>query len=494
MFVNDVIRSLSIRELKRLQLVIDAHKRTSVQKLFAGFIRNRTKTETPSKEEMYRWAFGKKYDKKKDYLLRKEQQFLREAVRQFLVDEEFHRICDENEEVRELFLTKALIRLKMHAEIERIINKKDSFSSNSIFPYYRSERIFNLLNYVIMHLQVHAQHLERVDEYLESWRQNLALQYLYQFRQYKVTEAFLRYRQLVTNDIEAWKRMKKEWMEKPDGDMMNAFIDDLRERMQDADDPYSEYYRLYARLFFSTGEESMETLLRLREILVPLDKKGFEKEINLIMAEGNLATAYRTNEKFDLAEVHYLNQIGICRSERIPIRYTTIMNLFSIYLISGAHKKGIELFGEYGGQFRDDPIFDVMKTYVAFCHLFLKDTTAAVQAIADPGPDLAEYYRILHRLIHAIAFFIDDDIDLAINELTNLKAVMNFRKVKNAELFEKSVDLLHAYFKWARQPKGERQTDRLTDLRERARSLADATKQVDVDPHIVWLLDELAAR
>ena len=491
MFILKVVKSLPHSELKQLSNSISNHKRNQVRKLFDVILTFRDGDQIPSKEQLFSSAYDRPYNKNEDYLLRKELQYLRAAIKEFLVGSEFDIACRENDELSEMFYSKALIRLKLFNEVDKLMNKPDICSSTSLSPYYKSEQLFNFINHILINVKVNLDNLEKIEHFLSGIKQNIAIYLQYQFSSMWATETICESRKFVISDVNALRDYIQAQREISDEEFLQKFFSDLEQLVMDSENDLFNYYKLNARLFLSNGPESISILTKIKESLDRLEIKGFEKDAHRIMSEGNLASAYMTNEQYHEAIKHYDNQIVLCKNRKQPVRFTTILNLMVCYLYTGRYQDGIDLFGKYAPKLKGDPIIDIMRISLAFCFIFLDNSVSAVKVIENPPQDLPEHFKILHRMIYAIGFFIDDEIQLAINEISNLNAVIYFRKIKNEDAFRKSAGLLLEYFKIQQLPPGSSQDEKRKTLSTNVLDFITETRIAEINPHMLWLHKQL---
>ena len=227
MFVLKIVHSLNTREFHSLKDTISRHRRPTVGKLLDAILKYKNKDISPTKQELFEAAFDRVYIKKEDYLIRKELQYLRDAVREFLIDNEFQLERGLNDELKALFYTKALVRLKQHDEIEKILLNLEERTSSSIVPAYHTEQIFSLISYIVRQLQVNPAYLKKTDTYLKLLKSSISRQLLYQFSQYRTHEAFLQYRKLAVSDLGLLRQYIEEQSKITDGEIRQRFIEGL---------------------------------------------------------------------------------------------------------------------------------------------------------------------------------------------------------------------------------------------------------------------------
>ena len=138
-------------------------------------------------------------------------------------------------------------------------------------------------------------------------------------------------------------------------------------------------------------------------------------------------------------------------------------------------------------QFAGDPIMDITWVRLAFCHLFLKDGKSAVKEIELTSPSLAERFKLLHRIIYSISFYLDNELDLAIHEIDNLLALIRSRPVENGDIFKRTVPYYKRFYKLVSNNTKQSKEDTYSKVLDEMKVTVKELKLRTLLLHVLWL-------
>ena len=134
--------------------------------------------------------------------------------------------------------------------------------------------------------------------------------------------------------------------------------------------------------------------------------------------------------------------------------------------------------------------YHILNSYVVMSHLFLKNTKEANRIIQNDFDDVPDYYKMMNRIMYAISFFIDEEVELALNELKNADALVKNEKIGNSKIYLEDIKVFLAYFsdKFSHIKIPQ---DRLKQLKLKAQALLDSYEDELKEPYQIWLLNEI---
>ena len=489
MFILDAVRALPPQELKQLNQRIKFLRRDTLDRLYSTVKVYRRNSKTPSRKELFSKTFGTPYSQKQDYRLRKEIQLLRKQITQFMLDTEVRKELEEFPEKRDLYYFRSLKHYKLFEEMKRFAPSMNRNSPATSAQYTRHEKFMDLVSFSHNHMPLNDDTMAHIGELLVSARNSLSQDILYRFRYFDSICNFHTVHQLsISNTAALEERIQQERKDEL-SDSLKNYLTGLIAYLEDLEDDYSKYYKLSAKLYFSHGDEAIEILHELSNLLDRIDISGFDNVDRKIITEGNLGVALVHAGRGEEAEKHFLAQIEHSRIHGHSMHRYAVNNLVYYYIQHRQFEKGLQLIKSVEESLADDEVIDILHVRAAFCHLFLGNGKYAVMEILDVTKKLGERFKLQHRIIHAIAFYLDGDFDLAINEINKLIAVMKSREVENGALYEKTMSIYRKFFnmKAGRENNAE-SYKRLEDEIEQTIQVF----QLRVMPiHVQWILENV---
>lgn len=395
----ELVHSLSRTEKQDFDVVIKNKKRKELVKLWSYLWK--TPKRQVNKERMYRAAYGKKYHKDKDYLLRNELRKLNSELRNFLIDQEVQQEWRNNESMADAYYLRSLYHRGLIKEFD------DAF--DAMFEKAQST------------MQMHAAHeMSQVFAYrcLDRWHEHLDIKMmiLAANRQLQAAQDLsrLNIRKAEFRQAQATRLIKF---------LSNKEPDELNPKPQDTLDLNSEHPYIKGRKFLIQaypidGPERIELVGKAIACFKECDYPNLDMERLLTICYSILSIHYGNLGNNDLM-IHYAK---LC----FDLSYTTSYNptvLLANYVrslnIGERHQEALALIEQY---YRADNeaqqsavlLTAVMETYV-------------VNRAYDKGLEILREMNTRHfvnyasyKFALAIIFYLQGEYDLALVEISNL--------------------------------------------------------------------------
>lgn len=479
MFALNIIQSLSTKEVKLLNKFIETSCESTVIKLYETLLKYKNKINLPSKEALYEQTFSTAYKKNKDHRIRKAIFKLNQAIKDFLIYLEVKIQTDISAEMKSYYLLKSYDRLELTKEFENELSKVAFDKSETEFPHYVSQ-ICKLQYGYHKGQTFNQENIQRMKHSLELQLFYVQLNALYQCR---FIESRLNFNKYYTYYLEDMDAMDKGRV-KPD------FIDSIDLNEIGVDFPYAQYLRLLSISAIVMGEELVKTLISITEVLPQIRLANFNYPIELINTYGNLIMAYNAVGNFERAIEYGKIEIEFCEENGIRTTSFTFVNLIWAYICAGLINEGIALSKKYASIIEEHPNVNMIKIYIAFCHLFNGATKKAHKQIAYSTEGLSDHFKIIHRMIYTIIFIQDKEYELALNEIRNALSILRVREIENAKLLEKDFKVFSQYTKWKLDGFSAKHND-LKKISKELDVILNSSNDEAKEPYLLWLKREI---
>ncbi|MDX2001336.1 MAG: hypothetical protein SFW35_02830 [Chitinophagales bacterium] len=472
-----LFKSFSDKELKEIEERLASKKRKSLPSLFNAIKKHKGDT-LPSKEILYKAAFGEDYTSKKDYLLRNELRHLNEEFYDFIAQKAFLSHINENKPVYHYYLASGLADRKLNEILEADIDDFIKQSQQTVKPKLLAALLDLKLLWNIQHQFKSPANIEAQkaleNEYIAQEIRGLK----YLIREHEARMAYLEYtRLIITNQLK---------------DIPNNTITPPLETLDMSVEPndWIENQLITKKHTFQTqGEVKLQVL---KDILSRQEKLFAEKIGRfdaMIVSLNNIANELFLLRRPAEAAIYLADSLQRCIDHKRAPHIANIQNYILAQLILGNYEEGIRAYETYKKDIVGSRSEKAIAIYIAYIHLFLKEPDKALADLPSTN-NVLDIHHFTARQVYAIAFYLRGDLELAQTECRNIQQMLRTKQANFKEEYLTINSLYNEFFRLVSI--GSADTDKLKVLEERLIHLRAVEKlHGDIQMPISWLLKEV---
>ncbi len=383
---------LTEQEAAAFGKIIAGQKRQSLALLF-DFIQKeiqRPSVSLQEKERLFNIAFGKKYSKKEDYLLRNELRLLANALTDFFALEKIRNTLLNDADQKQPFFLQCLLDKKDYDLFESESPKalREALNENDFDAAAKITRL--LIDDMVFRKEATKENYQRLLALTEEY-------YLYAEKSFQHDYIYVRHKQAFAE--RTLRAIVQGYPVTP--------LQPVALRWENTSDNYLGYMRLLTESYRAQGEEKIKILLQAQRLIAKIKKKQFDKKAAQattsagIALEHFLSGSYRQSLPFHKKA---LDNASTLPGERV---IAFVFNYLSALMRLEQYADAVHLIEKYRATWETLPrVRDRFLCLKAMSHIFLNDADAAWNCIPhdrkQSGIDHYYYYyhhRLLFRII-----------------------------------------------------------------------------------------------
>ncbi len=393
--------------------VLAGQKRQSLVTLF-DFIQKEIQCPSISpqeKERLFNIIFGRKYSKKKDYLLRNELRLLANALTDFFALEKIKNALLNDAAQKQLFFLQCLLDKKDYELFESEYPKalQEALMENDFDVAAKITRL--LIDDAVFRKEATKANYERLLALTEQY-------YLYAGKSFQHDYIYVRHKQAFSE-----RTLHAIVQGHP-----VAPLQPLTFTWVDASDNYLGYMRLLMESYGAQGEEKIKILCQAQGLIVKIKKKQFDKKAAIattsagIALEHFLSGSYRQSLPF---HKNALDNASTLPGERV---IAFVFNYLSALTRLEHYTDAIRLIEKYSATWETLPrVRDRFLCLKAMIHIFLNDADAAWNCIPHDRKQSGIDHYYYYRFIQILVLYLRSEAELAMNETENFEHTVRYQ-------------------------------------------------------------------
>jgi len=479
----ELMRVLSDREIGKVEAIIKAQKRQSLQQIYALLKKYRKREGVPANDEIYQHAFGKEYSSSKNYLLRHELRLLNELIYDYLIEDTFTDYIKKYRTTYHVWLAQAFLKRKLNnvfaSDVSRFIEqaKENTRPEDTV-------RLLDLQNlWMVMNGEKTIGDIERQMEFTESLKQEQIRNFRYRHREVEARQAFLKAFKM---EVAGTKYSGPDDYRTPPERIIDIGIGN-------DDDLFEKALILKKYAYQTTGLAHIEIL---RQIVAINDvqhfddaQRTFENQLALL---NNIAVEYIALGQFAKADECLVSCIERCQKIGQPIKSWIIQNYIANQINQGRYQNGIDIFNRLIGELDKSYEYFLVPLYKAYCHLFINQPDEALRVLPEDA-SLNDRQHLLFRMIFLVAFILRGQFELATNECHNIARMINANEGPHYKNYELINNLFAKYLK-VMPPHGKKRKESIQSLKgEMQRDEQRLTQLAITEFSLKWLIEAITS-
>lgn len=364
------------------------------------------------KEAMFKAAFGKKYSKKEDYLLRNELRLLSNELSVFLSLEKIKATLQQNESLKNLFFLQQLLDKKDYGLFENEYPKalKEAVRQSDFEIAAKITRL--LIDDAVFRKEATKANYERLLTLTAQYYEYAGSAFLHDYIYVRHKQAF------AERTLHAVSQGYPVAPLQPVTFLLN----------KKSSDSYLEYMRLLTESYCRHGAEKINVLLQAQRLITKIAKKDFDKQAAKATTSAGIALEYfltgNYKQSLPFHKAALENAITL-PAERI---IAFVFNYLSALIRLENYFEAVRIIEKNRPTWEQLPrMRDRFQCLKAMCYLFLHDADTAWKCIPldrkQSGIDHYYYYRF----IQIIALYLRGELGLAMNESENFEHTVRYQ-------------------------------------------------------------------
>ncbi|MFN8287968.1 MAG: hypothetical protein U0V74_14520 [Chitinophagales bacterium] len=476
----EVLRVLSDREISKIDALVKAQKRKSLQHIYAALKKYRKRSGIPTHDELYVAAFEKEYSSDKNYLLRNELRLLNELLYEYLIQDTFSEYIKKHRSTYYYWLARSFFDRKLNAPFEADIDRFVDYGKDYIKPEDTSKLLDLYSLWLIYTKPKTAENLQEQMRKTDEWKAEQIRHLRYKLREVEARHAYV---QSVLTNIEGKVKDRPE-----DGRTEGQNIINLAEGQ--GYDPFEEYLILKKHAYQTKGLTRIEVLKKMLAIEEGSSYHGEYSPFNAqITSLTSISLEYILMGRFAEADEFMLDCVRRCNENNSSIPPAILQNYIANQINQAQYKRGIDFYKQNEALVQGSRQYIAICLYKAYCHLFLQQADESLQALP-VDVQLTEHQNLMFRMIYLIVFIIRGQHDLALNEVRNILRMIKAHEGHFYERYHFICTLFARYINALIKERNARKEE-MAALKTEMQADKRVEQYVIVEFSLRWLVEEL---
>lgn len=469
-----LIKTLSKKDCEALVFELKANKRKTLLDLFNAslkIIKNEKNLDVKSFFELF---YKKKYSIKEDNLFRNELRLLNTVIENYIVGIQIEKTLKNDYYFKKKYYLEYLLVQESFSLLEKELSKvmKQIEVNNDYIFFYDFYSIWTRLQ--TKNIKIELKYLEEVKEKYQVYFQNWLIEIGIKTKKLEVFKAFVdRFSFVVNRNVE--------------------FDSDIESIALENDNIYFNYLKNKAKSYKLQGEEKIALLNAMLIQLDEIKTSDLNKESEKFILYQSLGVEKMLQAENLIAANYFAESLKNIETIDDKIIIKGLYNFISTLIKLEDFDTAIELFETHQNKIIKSNINDLFSCIVTMCYIFAGkiENAESINRIIDSNKSVGNF--LYSRCNLAIIHFVNNEAELAQNELININQSINYHKNQDqayldfASIFKSYIQLSYSTLLLK---------SNIPKLKEMEKKLLENSKKSNVSYggdslHLFWLLKQI---
>lgn len=476
----EVLRVLSDREISKIDGLVKAQKRKSLQQIYAALKKYRKRSGVPAHDELYVAAFEKDYSSDKNYLLRNELRLLNEILYEYLIEDTFSDYIKKHRSTYYYWLARSFFDRKLNGPFETDIDRFIDYGKQYIKPE-DTARLLDLKSLWLIYTKPKtAENLKDQALATEEWKTEQIRHLRYKLREIEARHAYI-LSTLINIEGKVESRKDDERTEA-------QYLVNLNDGH--GYDPFEEYLILKKHSYETKGATRIEVV---KKMLAIEEGSHYHGEYSAFNAQITSLTSISMEcillGRFAEADEYMLECLKRCDEHNHTPPPAILQNYIANQINQAQYQRGIRFYQQNENMVQGSRQYIAICLYKSYCHLFLQQADEAVQSLP-VDVQLTEHQNLMFRMIYLIVFIVRGQHDLALNEGRN---ILRMIKAHEGPFYERYFFICNLFIKYINALIKERELRKaeMAALNAELRAEPRVEQFIILEFSLRWLVEQL---